>query len=260
MSHIRFAVSTAVRMKTHLSLSNVTTKVRGQVGTESFRRFFIDAQKRPISPWHDIPLHTGIEGNYTMVVEIPKLTKSKMEMVLSEEFNPIAQDIKKGKLRDYHGPIYWNYGYFPQTWEDPTVKHPILQAFGDNDPLDVVEIGQRKHNQGDVVVVKVLGALAMIDEGELDWKVLAIDVEDPNAIELQDIHDLATLPGVLSGVIEWFRWYKIPDGKPLNTFGFDERPLDCAQALEVIEETHASWKQLREDDSKKMGLWRGTRN
>ena len=34
------------------------------------------------------------------------------------------QDTKKGKLRFYHGPIFWNYGYIPQTWEDPTVKHP----------------------------------------------------------------------------------------------------------------------------------------
>lgn len=34
------------------------------------------------------------------------------------------QDTKKGKLRFYHGPIFWNYGYIPQTWEDPNVKHP----------------------------------------------------------------------------------------------------------------------------------------
>lgn len=33
-----------------------------------------------------------------------------MEVSTKEESNPIAQDIKKGKLRDYHGPIFWNYG------------------------------------------------------------------------------------------------------------------------------------------------------
>ena len=32
--------------------------------------------------------------------------------------------------------------------------------------------------------VKVLGILAMIDEGETDWKVIAIDVNDPLAKEL----------------------------------------------------------------------------
>jgi len=51
-----------------------------------------------------------------------------MEVATKEENNPIAQDIKKGKLRDYHGPIFWNYGCLPQTWEDPSVKHPELSS------------------------------------------------------------------------------------------------------------------------------------
>ena len=40
---------------------------------------------------------------------------------------PLPQDTKKGKLRFYHGPIFWNYGYIPQTWEDPNVKHPKVK-------------------------------------------------------------------------------------------------------------------------------------
>eukprot|EP00965_Chrysotila_dentata_P146568 4839419-Pleurochrysis_carterae.AAC.1 len=49
-----------------------------------------------------------------------------------------ARDEKKGKARLYHGPIFWNYGCIPQTWEDPTVKgdDDVGGAFGDNDPLD----------------------------------------------------------------------------------------------------------------------------
>lgn len=40
------------------------------------------------------------------------------------------------------GDIYFNYGCFPQTWEDPTYIHPDAEGCrGDNDPLDVVEIG-----------------------------------------------------------------------------------------------------------------------
>ena len=44
-------------------------------------------------------------------------------------------------------------------------------AIGDNDPLDVVEIGSRRLTTGGVYAVKPLAVLAMIDEGELDWKV-----------------------------------------------------------------------------------------
>ena len=46
-----------------------------------------------------------------------RYTHAKMEVSTKEASNPIAQDIKKGKLRDYHGPIFWNYGCLPQTWE-----------------------------------------------------------------------------------------------------------------------------------------------
>lgn len=37
---------------------------------------------------------------------------------------------------------------------------------------------------GQVIQVKVLGILAMIDEGEMDWKVIAINVKDPDANKL----------------------------------------------------------------------------
>lgn len=173
-------------------------------------------------------------------------TKAKMEVATKEASNPIAQDIKKGKLRDYHGPIFWNYGCLPQTWEDPNVVHPTLKCKGDNDPVDVVEIGSASLVTGSVNQVKVLGVLAMIDDGELDWKVIAINKDDAIASQLDDIEDVdKKLPGVLSGIREWFRWYKTPDDKPLNAFGFDEKVLNKKFALEVIHETHEFYLNLR---------------
>lgn len=43
-------------------------------------------------------------------------------------------------------------------------------------------------SRGEVIKVKVLGVLAMIDEGETDWKVIAINVEDPEANALNSEH------------------------------------------------------------------------
>jgi len=242
-----------------LNIAQVKTEPRGTEGTMDYRRFFVDGEGQEISPWHDVPLATEVEGEFWMVTEIPKMTKPKMEIATKEQNNPIAQDTKKGALRDYHGPIFWNYGYLPQTWEDPTVAHPQLNVFGDNDPVDVVEIGSRAHAQGEVVRVKVLGALAMIDSGELDWKVIAISTDDPLAAQLQDIKDVeVNMPGVVSGILEWFRWYKTPDDKPLNEFGFEEVPLDRQKTLEVIEETHGYWKRLRSGEGESGGLWTGS--
>ena len=46
----------------------------------------------------------------------------------------------------------------------------------------------------------MLGALAMIDDGELDWKVIAINEKDPLFAELNDAEDVEKkLPGVVSG-------------------------------------------------------------
>jgi inorganic pyrophosphatase len=91
----------------------VSTAITGEAGTDSFRVVFKDGDKT-ISPWHDIPLKNG--DLYNFINEIPKYTKAKMEVSTKETSNPIAQDMKKGKLRDYHGPIFWNYGCLPQTW------------------------------------------------------------------------------------------------------------------------------------------------
>ena len=90
-------------------------------------------------------------------------------MATKVEGNPIMQDEKKGKARLYHGPIFWNYGCLPQTWEDPNVKGDadVGGAFGDNDPMDVVEIGASSQDMGAIVPVKPLGVLSMIDDGEV---------------------------------------------------------------------------------------------
>eukprot|EP00927_Polykrikos_kofoidii_P030715 TRINITY_DN2643_c0_g1_i5.p1 TRINITY_DN2643_c0_g1~~TRINITY_DN2643_c0_g1_i5.p1 ORF type:complete len:340 (+),score=48.21 TRINITY_DN2643_c0_g1_i5:48-1067(+) len=256
--HGSSTVCRGVAVSRSAAVANVVTEVRGRAGTSSYRRFFVDKTGHEISPWHDVPLETEVQGEFWMVTEIPKMTKPKMEIATKEPFNPIAQDVKKNKLREYHGPVFWNYGYLPQTWEDPTLKHPQLGVFGDDDPVDVVEIGARAHEQGEVVRVKVLGALAMIDDGELDWKVIAVAIDDPLAAKLQDIGDVEEhAPGVVSGIREWFRWYNTPDGKPLNAFGFGEAPLDRNEACSVIADTHRAWAKLRKGEVESK-LWTGS--
>ena len=93
-----------------------------------------------------------------------------------------------------HKGYLWNYGAFPQTWEDPNVTHPETKHNGDNDPLDVCEIGELVGKPGEVKQVKVLGVMALLDEGETDWKIIVIDVNDPLAPRLNDIELSRTRP------------------------------------------------------------------
>lgn len=144
----------------------------------------------------------------------------------------------------HHGYI-WNYGALPQTWEDPNQTNSDTKCVGDNDPIDVCEIGEAIGYAGQVKQVKILGVMALIDEGETDWKVLAIDVNDPLASKMNDVEDIERyMPGLLHATNEWFRIYKIPDGKPENQFAFGGEAKNKAYALEVVKETVDAWNDL----------------
>lgn len=109
----------------------------------------------------------------------------------------------------------------------------------------MIEIGERVAYTGQVKQVKVLGLMALLDEGETDWKIIAIDINDPLASKLNDIQDVETYcPGLLKATNEWFRIYKIPDGKPENNFAFKGQAKDRAYAMKVIEETNHAWLRL----------------
>lgn len=130
-------------------LKAISTSSTGAAQTVDYRLHFLK-DGSPISPWHDIPLRQGDFFNF--ISEIPKFSKAKMEVSTKEANNPIAQDCKKGspfpfwpckalshsccissgKLRDYHGPIFWNYGCLPQTWEDPHVTHHEVRKLLDS--------------------------------------------------------------------------------------------------------------------------------
>lgn len=223
----------------------------GQLYTLSYRAYIKNAQGAIISPFHDIPAWANAEKTVVnMICEVPRWSNAKMEVNKGLKLNPITQDEKKGKPRfvhncfPHHGYI-WNYGAIPQTWENPTTPDRHTGAKGDNDPIDIVDIGEKVCTLGEVKQVKILGVMAMIDEGETDWKVIGIDVTDPLASQLNDVDDIdKVMPGQLAATNEWFRIYKIPAGKPENTFAFNGEAKNKDFAQKIIEETHDEWKRL----------------
>lgn len=111
--------------------------------------------------------------------------------------------------------------------------------------------------------------MALLDEGETDWKVLVVDVQDPLASKLNDIEDVERhLPGLVRATNEWFRYvhlfprrfcefdvlwsiriYKIPDGKPENQFAFSGEAKNKKYATEIIHECHEAWRRLASGES-----------
>ncbi|XP_036952161.1 inorganic pyrophosphatase 2, mitochondrial isoform X2 [Acanthopagrus latus] len=202
------------------------TEERGHPHSPDYRIYFKNAEGKYISPFHDIPLIAESEQDndvpakkprknesevlFNMVVEVPRWSNAKME-----------------------------------TWEDPNHTDKETKCCGDNDPIDVCEIGTQVCSPGQVIQVKVLGILAMIDEGEMDWKVIAINAQDPDAKSLNSIEDVRkSRPGHLEATVDWFRKYKVPDGKPENQFGFNGQFKDKDFAVEIIKSTHEHWRAL----------------
>nr|XP_014349517.1 PREDICTED: inorganic pyrophosphatase 2, mitochondrial [Latimeria chalumnae] len=227
-----------------------STEEKGQPNSAEYRLYFKNSDGKYISPFHDIPLYASTEEEndippkrsktvgtktlYNMVVEVPRWTNAKMEIATKEPLNPIKQDVKKGKLRYVanifpHKGYIWNYGALPQTWEDPHHKDKDLDCCGDNDPIDVCEIGS-----------KVSTLSICLDLKQTNKKYLlacyccSIGIDDVRKHK----------PGYLEATVDWFRLYKVPDGKPENQFAFNGEFKDKDFTVGVIKSTHKYWKAL----------------
>lgn len=235
----------------NINIKDVSSVSRGSKYTTEYKNYAVDGQNQVISWFHDVPLNLDIEAaEANIVVEIPRWSNAKFEIDTKLPGNPIVQDVKKGAVRfvknlfPHHGYIH-NYGALPQTWEDPTHKDEALDLYGDNDPVDVCEIGSAILTTGLVKRVKILGSIALIDDGELDWKVIVIDVNDPLAENVNDIHHLYTrCPGLLETTRQWFRDYKLADGKPQNKFAYNGQYRNKKETLQLIQDCNKSWYKL----------------
>lgn len=249
-------ISLNLSKKGELKLNRIKKREVGRVGTLSYRiRYFYkddNYMEHPISPWHDVPLYRvgyGMQAKLvSFICEIPKWTRAKYEIATREKFNPIKQDIKFGKLRYYkHGDLMFNYGLLPQTWEDPNHISKDTKKRGDNDPIDAIEIGTRQREVGEIVVVKILGVIGLIDSDETDWKIITIAIDDPLSQNIHDIDDVEIyVPGCITAIREYFRDYKKKTAKKENEFAFGELPKGREYALNIVLQTHNFWKKLRE--------------
>ena len=192
--------------------------------------WLLKSQDGPTPKWKSLPRKKWTQSNKTSrkVCATPSDSSFVLTWPLLTWF--------LGNLR-YVANVYpqkgypWNYGCIPQTWENPKHIDANTKEGGDNDPIDVCEIGSRVPARGEVIQgidsksiicwlentfiltkyssrntqferilnrnkVKALGILAMIDEGETDWKVMCIDVKDELADKINNLEDLENLkPG-----------------------------------------------------------------
>lgn len=85
----------------------------------------------------------------------------------------------------------------------------------------------------------------MIDQGEADWKIICIDVNDPLAVSFNDINDVeAAMPGFLDATRKWFEVYKIPTGNPANYFSKNGKFYDSKFSIGIVKQHYNLWKNF----------------
>lgn len=169
------------------------------------------------------------DGTIRAIVEIPTGTSAKWE-VSKDDPNAVYWE-----LRD-EAPRIVNYLGYPGNYGAIPGTALPKELGGDGDPLDVIILGQAAP-RGEVVDVRLIGVLKMLDGGEQDDKLIAVLTEDSPFAEIESMAELdATYPGVSDIIGTWFANYKGPDGG-MESQGFAEADV----ALEVFEAAAAQY-------------------
>jgi inorganic pyrophosphatase len=154
------------------------------------------------------------DGSIRAIVEIPTGTSAKWE-VSKDDPRAVYWEYRDGAPRvvEYLG-YPGNYGSIPGT--------ALPQEFGgDGDPLDILVLGQAAP-RGEIVDVRVIGVLKMLDGGEQDDKLIGVLTTDSPFAHIETMAQLdAEFPGVTQIVDLWFANYKGPDGG-MEGQGFEE--------------------------------------
>ena len=165
--------------------------------------------------WHDVKIGDKVPEEFNCIIEISWGSNNKYE--IDKENGLIALD----RANYSSAPYPFDYGFVPQTlWED-------------NDPLDVVVIATYSLQVGVLVKVRPIAVLEMIDNGESDFKILAVPVHDMRWDDTKDLVDLNK--HLLKEYKHFFATYKeLQDGK--NNVEVGEY-RNKKVAMEVIEKS-----------------------
>jgi len=206
----------------------------------------------PQSMWHNLDLHSkswlrNDTDLYHYVNEMPLGSLQKFEMMPDEVENIIIED-ERGSvgLAAFGHPVPFNYGCFPQTFRDPDEVDEISGAGGDNDPLDVIDLCPTEVGPGVVVTCRPLGAVCLIDEGEADWKILAVNVNSTDSLSsARSVDDIERLrPGRIQEVLQWMDDFKKMSCAEPGSAVLNFEIHDAERAKTIIETDHVSWQKL----------------
>ncbi len=145
-----------------------------------------------------------------MFVEIPKGSRNKYEW--DPEVGAIVFD------RYLYSSVVYpaDYGFITDTLGE------------DGDPLDALCLVSDPTFPGCRIPVRAVGLFKMIDNGEVDDKVVCVPVDDPNWKGVETLDDISDQ--LKTEISHFFAIYKQPEGKIVEVQGYRSRE----EALETV--------------------------
>ena len=169
----------------------------------------------------DIEIGKNFPEIVNVIIEIPKGSHNKYEFNKDKGFFKLD--------RVLYSPVHYpgDYGFIPQTLAD------------DEDPLDILVIGDDPLFTGCLLEARPIGLLKMVDNGENDRKVLAVQKANPRFKTITTLESLKNLnPHILDEIADFFEVYKKLEGKKTIIKGWNNE-------LEAKKEIEKAFKAYR---------------
>ncbi|MDV3198442.1 MAG: inorganic diphosphatase [Vigna little leaf phytoplasma] len=165
------------------------------------------------------------KDKFIVIIEIPQGSKKKYELDKETGLLIIDRFLKSS----FCYPL--NYGFIPLTFCD------------DNDPLDVFVLSQEPLEPMTLVECRPLGVIRMIDDGELDEKIIAVPCCDFSMNSYYNINDLPVF--LLEQIEHFLLHYKDLEQKKVIV----EKIEGIQKAHMVIENALFQYQKLNKNQS-----------
>jgi inorganic pyrophosphatase len=123
----------------------------------------------------------------------------------------------------FHYPV--NYGFIPQTLGQ------------DNDPLDILVLCSQSIQPLCIVEANIIGNMQMIDQGQVDDKIIAVAAKDPSVNHITRMEELPH--HFLLELKNFFEQYKVLENKKVEIDNFQDQMI----AYRIINEAIAFYKE-----------------
>jgi inorganic pyrophosphatase len=173
-----------------------------------------------MNPWHDIDPKRIEPENFIAVIEISKGSKKKYELDKSTGLIKLDRIL----FTATHYPS--NYGFIPKTYAE------------DGDPLDVLVLCSEVLDPLTIVECYPIGVVRMIDNDEVDEKIVAIPFKDP---VFSGYRDVSTLPQhILQEISHFFEVYKALEHSETSV----KMIMDRDKAVDIINRTKETYTKI----------------